>query len=48
VIYVANSDSTEVVKFLGYVLTITSTVSGVASDAVLTRDALSGGRILDR
>lgn len=47
-IYVANSDATEMVKFLTYVRTITSTVSGVAGDAVLTRDAVLGGRILGR
>lgn len=46
IIYVSNADSIEVVKFLGYVSTITSTISGVAGDAVLTRDAISGRHIL--
>lgn len=47
-IYAANSDSTEVVKFLAYARSITSTVSGVTSDVLLVRDAFSGARILDR
>lgn len=46
VIYAANSDSTEMVKFLAYARTITSTVSGVATDVTLTRDILSGRHIL--
>jgi polysaccharide export outer membrane protein len=46
VIYVANADAIEVVKFLGYVRTITSTVSGVASDAVTVQDAIRGRHIL--
>ena len=40
IIYVSNADSVEVVKFLIYLRTITSTVSGVADDAVVTRDAV--------
>jgi polysaccharide export outer membrane protein len=48
VIYVSNADSVEVTKFLGYVRTITSTVSGVAGDAVLTGDAIGGRHILSR
>jgi polysaccharide export outer membrane protein len=46
VIYVANADAIEVVKFLGYVRAITSTVSGVASDAVTVQDAIRGRHIL--
>jgi polysaccharide export outer membrane protein len=46
VIYAANSDAVEVIKFLGYVRTITSTVAGVSSDAALTRDVMSGRHIL--
>ena len=42
IIYVSNADSVEVVKFLIYLRTITSTVSGVADDALVTRDADSG------
>jgi polysaccharide export outer membrane protein len=44
VIYVSNADSVEVVKFLNFVTAITQTVSGVASDAILTKDAIKGGR----
>lgn len=40
VIYVANSDATEMFKFLAYVRGITSTVSGVATDYAITRDVL--------
>jgi polysaccharide export outer membrane protein len=39
-IYVANADAVEVEKFLTYLRTVTSTVSGVASDLRLTRDSL--------
>jgi polysaccharide export outer membrane protein len=46
IIYVSNADSVEVVKFLGYARAITSTVSGVASDAVLTHDAAIGRHVL--
>jgi polysaccharide export outer membrane protein len=46
VIYVSNADSVEVVKFLDYVRSATSTVSGVASDSVLTKDAIKGRHIL--
>ena len=41
-IYVANSDLTEFTKFLVYLRTVTSTVSGVASDYAITRDVLAG------
>jgi polysaccharide biosynthesis/export protein len=40
VLYVTNSDSVEVIKFLNLVNSITSTASGVTSDAVSTRDAV--------
>ena len=40
IIYVTNADSVEVVKFLGYVRTITSTVAGVSFDALVTRDSI--------
>ena len=46
VIYVSNANSVEVTKFLNYLRTITSTVSGVSSDAVLTGDAIGGRHIL--
>ncbi len=46
VIYVSNADSVEVVKFLDYLRAITSTVSGVAGDAVLTKDAVRGRHVL--
>lgn len=46
IIYVANADSVEVTKFLNYIRTITSTVSGVASDTVITGDAAAGRHIL--
>ncbi len=46
VIYVSNADSVEVVKFLDYARAVTSTVSGVAGDAVLTRDAINGRHVL--
>lgn len=46
IIYVSNADSVEVVKFLDYVRAITSTVSGVAGDTVLTKDALEGRHVL--
>lgn len=39
-IYVANSDSVELEKFLAHTTAITSTVSGVATDTVVTRDAI--------
>jgi polysaccharide export outer membrane protein len=48
VIYVSNADSVEVVKFMDYVRSITSTISGVAGDAVLTKDALKGRHVLTR
>lgn len=40
VIYVSNSDSVEVLKFLEILNAVTSTASGVSSDAVSTRDAI--------
>lgn len=42
VIYAANSDATEIVKFLVFVRAITSTVAGVATDVVITKDAVTG------
>ena len=46
VIYVSNANSVEVVKFMDYVRSITSTVSGVAGDSVLTKDAVTGRHVL--
>jgi len=46
IIYVSNADSVEVVKFLDYIRSITSTVSGVASDTVITKDAGAGRHVL--
>jgi polysaccharide export outer membrane protein len=46
VIYVSNADSVEVVKFLDYIRAMTSTVSGVASDVVTTKDAVKGRHVL--
>lgn len=40
IIYVSNADAVEVIKFLDYVRGITSTVSGVAEDALVTRDSI--------
>jgi len=40
IIYVSNADAVEVVKFLAYLNSITSTVSGVANDALVTRDSI--------
>jgi polysaccharide export outer membrane protein len=48
VIYVANADSVEVDKFLDHVRHITSTVSGVATDAVVTSDAGVGRHVLSK
>jgi len=47
-IYVANADSVEVVKFLDYLRAITSTVSGVAGDGALTRDVAIGRHVLNQ
>jgi polysaccharide export outer membrane protein len=47
IIYVANADSIEVVKFLNYLRAITSTVSGVAIEGATTRDVVRGAKILD-
>jgi polysaccharide export outer membrane protein len=44
IIYVSNADSVEVVKFLVFLRTFTSTVAGVADDALVTRDAVRGLR----
>ncbi len=46
-IYAANSDATEVVKFLGYLRSVTSTVAGVSGDVGLTRDIFIGRHLLD-
>jgi polysaccharide export outer membrane protein len=46
IIYVANADAVELVKFLGYVQAITSTVSGVATDSAVTRDVVQGRHVL--
>lgn len=46
VIYAANSDATEVVKFLGYARAITSTVAGVTTDGAVTREILNGASVL--
>jgi polysaccharide export outer membrane protein len=48
VIYVSNADSVEVIKFLDYARAVTSTVSGVASDSVLTKDAIKGRHVLSQ
>lgn len=48
IIYVANADATEVVKFLNYIRAVTSTVAGVSSDVTLTRDVLDGRHILGK
>ena len=47
IIYVANANSVEVVKFLTYLRAITSTVSGVGTDAAVTRDLVRGARVID-
>jgi polysaccharide export outer membrane protein len=46
VIYVANADAIEVVKFLTYVTAITSTVSTVATNIQTTTDATQGRHVL--
>jgi polysaccharide export outer membrane protein len=48
VIYVANADSIEFVKFLNYVSAITSTVAGTAVDGATTVDVYSGRHILGK
>jgi polysaccharide export outer membrane protein len=48
IIYASNADSVEVIKFLAYVRSITSTVSGVASDVSLTKDLARGGSLLNQ
>lgn len=39
ILYITNADSTELLKFLNIVSSVSATVSGVSSDAVTTRDA---------
>jgi polysaccharide export outer membrane protein len=46
VIYVANADSVEFVKFLDYVSAITRTVAGTAIDGATTVDVYSGRHVL--
>jgi len=41
VVYVSNAESVEVTKFLSFVRTVTSTVSGVTQDAALARKAVT-------
>jgi polysaccharide export outer membrane protein len=48
IIYVANAESVEVGKFLTHVRTITSTISGVATDVVVTTDAGAGRHVLSK
>ncbi len=48
VIYVANADSIEFVKFLNYVSAITSTIAGTAVDGATTVDVYSGRHILGK
>jgi polysaccharide export outer membrane protein len=40
IIYISNSDSVEIVKFLSLVNSVSSTVSGVSTDVVTTRSAV--------
>jgi polysaccharide export outer membrane protein len=40
IIYVANADSVEILRFLGFLSGVTSNVAGIASDAVVTRDSI--------
>jgi polysaccharide export outer membrane protein len=40
IVYVSNADAVEVTKFLIFLRTITSTVAGVADDALVTRDSI--------
>lgn len=40
VVYISNSDSVEIIKFLDLVNSISSTASGVSSDIVSTRDSI--------
>jgi polysaccharide biosynthesis/export protein len=40
IIYVSNADAVEVIKFMDYVRSITSTVAGVTDDALVTRDSI--------
>ncbi len=47
ILYVSNAEAVEVVKFLNYARSVTSTVSGVASDVAITKKAGSyiGGSV---
>jgi polysaccharide export outer membrane protein len=45
IIYVSNADAVEVVKFLNYLRSVTSTVAGITDDILVTRDS---GRALGR
>ncbi|MCM2395829.1 polysaccharide export protein [Rhizobium sp. S95] len=40
VVYISNSDSVEIIKFLNLINSISSTASGVSSDVVSTRDSI--------
>jgi polysaccharide export outer membrane protein len=40
VIYVSNAETVEVSKFLEFLRTITSTVSGVVEDTLVTRETI--------
>ncbi|ATN32337.1 sugar ABC transporter substrate-binding protein [Rhizobium sp. ACO-34A] len=40
IVYISNSDSVEIIKFLNLVNSISSTASGVSSDIVSTRDSI--------
>ncbi|MEZ5841196.1 MAG: polysaccharide biosynthesis/export family protein [Hyphomicrobiales bacterium] len=42
VLYVSNADSVELIKFLTVVNSVSSTVSGVSSDALTTRNSIRG------
>ncbi|RPJ38172.1 MAG: polysaccharide export protein [Planctomycetaceae bacterium] len=46
IIYAANADSVEVVKFMNYLRSITATVAGTTTDAAITREIIKGGRVL--
>ena len=46
IIYAANSDATEIVKFLSYLRAVTSTVAGVGVDGATTRDIVLGRHII--
>jgi polysaccharide biosynthesis/export protein len=46
IIYAANAEAVEVEKFLAYVTSITSTISGSTTNAILVRDIWRGAQIL--